>query len=333
MPVDKQVNIRYEVLNKCFRDLYNEYTIDDLVEECNEALERHFDKTKTVSKRTVQDDIARLQESPYSIRLDEKFKRGRQRLYRYIDTSYSLPQIRMNDKERNKILDAINVLKLFAGEPMYDWARVLLKQVESEALDYASSSFVSFQNNPDLKGIQLFGDLLHCITTQRTLKITYTPFGKSTFTANVYPYHLKQYNDRWFLIAQAIGYDRFGHYALDRIDSFEEVAIPYKESDVDFNEYFKDVIGVTVPDNCEPENVILRVNNSRYHYIDTKPLHSSQDIIEEGDEATIISITVKINKELISLLLSYGEDLEVLAPASLRDEIAAKINSSASHYK
>lgn len=67
MPVDKQVNIRYEVLNKCFRDLYNEYTIDDLVEECNEALERHFDKTKTVSKRTVQDDIAPLQESPYSI--------------------------------------------------------------------------------------------------------------------------------------------------------------------------------------------------------------------------------------------------------------------------
>jgi hypothetical protein len=47
-------------------------------------------------------------------------KRGRQRLYRYIDTSYSLPQIRMNDKERSKILDAINVLKLFAGEPMYE---------------------------------------------------------------------------------------------------------------------------------------------------------------------------------------------------------------------
>ena len=60
MPVDKQVNIRYEVLNNCFRDLYNEYTIDDLVEECNKALARHYDKTKTVSKRTVQDDIARL---------------------------------------------------------------------------------------------------------------------------------------------------------------------------------------------------------------------------------------------------------------------------------
>lgn len=59
-------------------------------------------------------------EPPYSIRLDEKMKRGRQRLYRYIDTSYSLPQIRMNDKERSKILDAINVLKLFAGEPMYE---------------------------------------------------------------------------------------------------------------------------------------------------------------------------------------------------------------------
>ena len=40
MPVDKQVLLRYQVLNRCFRNRYREYTIDDLVDECNKALRR-----------------------------------------------------------------------------------------------------------------------------------------------------------------------------------------------------------------------------------------------------------------------------------------------------
>lgn len=55
MPVDKQVLLRYKVLNRCFRNRYREYTIDDLVDACNEAL-RKADK-QDVSKRTIQNDI------------------------------------------------------------------------------------------------------------------------------------------------------------------------------------------------------------------------------------------------------------------------------------
>ena len=83
MPVDKQVLLRYQVLNKCFRNRYRDYTIDDLVDECNKAL-RKADKPD-VSKRTVQNDINIL-EADYGIVLKEKLKRGRQRLYRYADT-------------------------------------------------------------------------------------------------------------------------------------------------------------------------------------------------------------------------------------------------------
>lgn len=64
MPVDKQVIIRYQALNRCFRNPYREFTIDDLVEECNKAL-RRADKPD-VSKRTVQNDINIL-EADYGI--------------------------------------------------------------------------------------------------------------------------------------------------------------------------------------------------------------------------------------------------------------------------
>jgi predicted DNA-binding transcriptional regulator YafY len=329
MPVDKQVLLRYQVLNRCFRNRFREFTIDDLVDECNAAL-RKADKP-IVSKRTIQNDINIL-EADYGIMLDEKLKRGRQRLYRYRDTTYSLHLFRMNDQERNKIQDAVRVLEDFEGEPLYDWARMLLMQVGGGMFDEESSSVVSFQSNPDLKGLPHFSKLLQAILTKRVLKLTYTPFGKDTFTDKVYPYFLKQFNDRWYLIAQAVGYDSYGHYALDRIEHFEELSLPYKESEVDFNEYFDDVIGVTVPEGHEPVDVILRVANNRFNYIKTKPLHLSQRIISVEPDFANISINVKINRELISLILSFGPDVEVIAPASLRAMIAKSVRAMSVHY-
>ena len=203
MPVDKQVLLRYQVLNKCFRSRYREYTIEDLLDECNKAL-RSQDKPE-VSKRTIQNDITTL-ETDYGIRLQENLKRGRQRLYRYYDLDYSLPLIRINDEERNKIQAAIDVLEDFEGEPLYDWTRSFLMQVESGLLNDSPSPLVTFQSNPDLKGISHFPNLLQAIRTKRVLKLRYTPYGKDTQTITIYPYHLKQFNDRWYLIAQANGY-------------------------------------------------------------------------------------------------------------------------------
>ncbi|WP_033147850.1 YafY family protein [Prevotella sp. P6B1] len=321
MPVDKQVLLRYQVLNKCFRNRYREYTIDDLVDECNNAL-RRADKPD-VSKRTVQNDINQL-EVDYHIVLDENLRQGRKRLYRYVDTNYTLPIYRMNDEERNKIEGAIYVLKQFGGEPIYDWASTILMQIEGGLFDGESSPVVSFQTNLDLKGLTHFNKLLQAILNRRVLKLRYTPYGKSQITTTIYPYHLKEYNDRWYLIAQAKGYNSFAHYALDRIDDFEEVAINYKEAEVEFDDYFDDVIGVTVPEE-ESEDIMLRISKPRFEYIRTKPLHLSQRIIEDNAEFAIISINVKINKELEALLLSYGNDIEVLSPVRFREQIKNKI--------
>lgn len=328
MPVDKQVLLRYQVLNKCFRNRYRDYTIDDLVDECNKAL-RRIDKPD-VSKRTVQNDINIL-EADYGIILNEKLRLGKKRLYRYFDTNYSIPLFRINDEERHKLQDAIRVLEHFEGEPTYDWARTLLMQIEGGLFDEDTSPVVTFQSNPDLKGISYFSDLLQAILTKRVLKLKYTPYGKDTQTVNVYPYHLKQFNDRWYLIAQAIGYQSYAHYALDRIEGFEEIALPYKESDVDFSEYFDDVIGVTVSD-VDAEDIVIKVTGKRFNYIRTKPLHLSQRIIEEAEGYAIISINVKENKELESLILSFGDDMEVITPASFRDRIAEKIQAMNKKY-
>lgn len=330
MPVDKQVMLRYQVLNKCFRNRFREYTKYDLTDECNKAL-RSVDK-QDVSVRTILNDINNL-EADYGIRLLENFRKGNKRLYRYVDTDYSLPLFRINDTERHKLQDAIYVLERFEGEPMYDWARTLLMQIEGGLFDDESTSVVSFQSNPDLKGINLFGKLLQAIIKKRVLKIKYEPFEKSPFSANVYPYFLKQFNNRWYLICQTVGYDTLAHFALDRIDSFEETKMKYKEPDVDFEEYFDDIIGVTVPEKIEPVDVLLRVRNYRANFIRTKPLHLTQRIIKETKDFTTFSINVKINKELIALIMSFDSDAEVLSPASLREEIGRRVKAMNNIYQ
>ena len=329
MPEYKLMPLRYQILNRCFRNPYKEYTIDDLVDECNDAL-RNAGKTE-VSKRTIQNDINIL-EADYGIQLNEKLKRGRQRLYRYADTNYSLPSFRINDEERHKLQDAIRILNHFEGEPLYDWAKTLLMQIEGGLFDDDSSQVVSFQTNLDLKGLNHFSKLLQAIITKRVLKLKYTPYGKEQLSVTIYPYYLKEYNNRWFLIAQVKGYDSYANYALDRIDEFKEVALPYKEPEVDFSEYFDDVVGVSVPDG-ESEDIIIKVDKKRFNYISTKPLHLSQRIQEENDEFAIISINVKINKELIALLLSFGPDVEVISPASLKAEIKKNISALSDIYR
>lgn len=330
MPVDKQVLLRYRVLNNCFRNPFREYTIDDLVNECSKAMREELDMLAGVSKRTVQNDIANL-ETNYHIRLIEDLRKGRQRIYRYVNTDYTLPMYRMNDRERHKLQDAIRVLGHFEGEPLYDWARNFLMQIEAGLFDDDSSTYVSFQSNPDYEGHQHFAPLLEAILNKRALKIIYKPFGKDPISATIYPYYLKQFNDRWFLIAQEKGFQRYAHYALDRIEEFKEVAVPYKEADVEFSEYFDDVIGVTVPSE-DAEDIVIKVNAKRFNYIRTKPLHLSQRTLEETPGYAIVSINVKVNNELESLILSFGSDMEIISPKSLRDRISAKIQSMSEKY-
>ena len=321
MPETKNVRLRYEVLNRCFRNIGREYDYDDLLKECNKALRENGDRE--VSLRTIKDDITNLKRR-YNIPLDKTFRRGRTQLFRYTDTNYTLPFIMVDDTDRHKIQDALRELSYYEGEPLYDWTRHVLIQIEAGMFDDEASSYVSFQCNPDLQGQQHFAPLLQAIIHKHALKLHYTPFGKDTTTLRISPYHLKQYNDRWYLIAYVNEFEFIANFALDRIERFEEIAIPYKESEIDFTEYFDDIVGVT-SNASDPIDIVFKVSKESMGYVKTKPIHLSQRCLEETDDYAIFSINVKTNYELDSKLLSFGTALEVLAPAPYRLHMANKI--------
>jgi predicted DNA-binding transcriptional regulator YafY len=138
------------------------------------------------------------------------------------------------------------------------------------------------------------------------------------------PYFLKEYNNRWFLFGTEKGYKSISNLALDRIESVEyDGDEEYEETDIDFaNDYFEDVIGITIPKDPQVIEVVLKFSDERFDYVESKPLHGSQKCDREN---CIVRIKVIHNRELESLILHYGSDVEVLQPESLRKAIKEKI--------
>ena len=100
--------------------------------------------------------------------------------------------------------------------------------------------------------------------------------------------------------------------------------------EIDFEEYFDDVIGVTIPCNKPLCEIILRFSSERFPYIISKPLHGSMKVVDK--EKCIIKLTLIPNNEFISLILSFGDDVELLSPRDIREQIKSKMDNLAAIY-
>ena len=114
------------------------------------------------------------------------------------------------------------------------------------------------------------------------------------------------------------------------LKTFVKVYTP--NTTIDFSEYFEDVIGVTLDKEAKLEKIQLKVSNSLYPYIQTKPLHGSQKTKEKGDTYVLIELELIPNYELESLLLSFGEGIEVLSPETLRNTIKTRTQKTINNY-
>lgn len=112
-------------------------------------------------------------------------------------------------------------------------------------------------------GLNHYTELFNAIINKQALKVVYRPNFKEAHAYTFHPYHLKQYNNRWFVFGLSTT-DRCSqimNMSIDRIESFEICNACYIEnSNIDFDAYFDDVVGVTVPNNKEVETIRLKVD-------------------------------------------------------------------------
>lgn len=332
MATNKHAQIRYNTLDNCFRNTGKRFSLDDLVKACNDAIYDFTGKEDGIKKRQLYDDIRFMEsEQGWSIEL-EKTKDGRKVYYCYQDSNFSISNKPLNETEALQLKEALLTLNRFKGMPQYDWIEELGTRLDAEfKLNKNSDKVLSFEENEYLAGKQFISDLYKAIIYKKVLGIEYKTFKDENVTQyQISPYHLKQFNKRWFLFGKSPNFSSLTNLALDRIVTLKEMDFVFEENTIDFNEYFEDVVGVTIPDAII-ETIKINIDKSLVPYIKTKPLHPSQSYKYEDD---IHRITLKVipNYELESLLLSYGEKIQVLEPASFVEKMKNRIEMMKNKY-
>ena len=329
MPLNKNAMARYHRLDACFRNQSKRYFIEDLIRECSDAIRTSDDPEATVSRSQVFDDIKTLMKEYPDAIVKMRGERGRV-YYRYADPRFSINNRPLSVDEAKMFRDTLKMLGRFKGLPYFDKLEDAAKRFEEFGLTSGNFDCVGFESNEDLVGFDNFDGLFKAIVGRHVLKIRYSPaFGKEEDRI-FHPYYLKQYNCRWFLLGLDVKVQAIRNFALDRIKSFSVVdSIEYLPYDGSFDEYFKDVVGVTIMENEPVQDIEFLVYDEKtYNYLLTKPFHSSLRLMKEyvsPEDPARMKVTVRPNFELEAVLLRYADNIRIVSTDPFRQHFLSRI--------
>lgn len=188
-------------------------------------------------------------------------------------------------------------------------------------------------------GTEYLSPLLRAIKEKRQVKLHYYKFwdrSSQTQERTIEPYLLKEAQRRWYVLAWDVEKEALRVFGLDRIKRLDdERGVKFQHPvPKDVEHYFDDSFGAWVDnERTQAEEVVLVFRKlptdtvfipNPAKYLEAMPLHSSQQILKEEEEAIVLRLRIKITPDFIKELLSYGKQVEVLTPAHLQEELTAK---------
>ncbi|WP_025740586.1 helix-turn-helix transcriptional regulator [Aquimarina pacifica] len=337
MALNKNALIRYKTIDKCLQNNNRNWTLNDLITSCSDALYEYEGRDINVSKRTVQLDIQMMRSdklgynAPIEV-YDKKY-------YRYADADYSITDIPLTENDMNVLSETVEMLKQFKDFSLFSELGGIIQRLEDKVYTEKTqqSAIIHLDKNEKLRGLEHLDILYQAILKKIVLKITYQSFTARKATEFVfYPFILKEFNNRWFLIGKpnAKKQQPIVTLALDRMIAIDfDTKIPYTNTSFDGDVFYKNTIGVTVLNDEQLQEVILKIDRNNAPYVITKPFHHSQEIVEKHEDgSTIIKLFVHLNFELERLILGFGDAIEVRSPKLLRKKIRQKLERAHNLY-
>lgn len=334
MPVNRNALIRYKTIDLCLQNKYRRWTLEDLINACSEALYEYEGIDKGVSRRTIQMDIQLMRSDKLGynapiVVLEKKY-------YTYEDPNYSIVNIPVSESDLNKLTETIEFLKQFKGFSHFRELDTMVQKLEDHvyAQKIKRKPVIDFEKNENLKGLEFLEILYQAIIRKNCIELTYQSFNaRQANTFLFYPYLLKEFRNRWFLIGSKNNNPPFQNLAIDRMVDVKITEMRFTEIvDFDSLDYFKHIIGVTVMEGREPENVILHVTKKHAPYVLTKPFHPSQELVDKDQNGITISLRVQHNFELEKEILGFADGITVLAPRILRNKILSRLKKAITQY-
>lgn len=343
MPANKNFQKRITILDECFSSRTGLYTLDKLNEVISEKLD------DTVSRKTIQNDIKYIKETieadlgkNIDFEINPIFQKGLQeghkKAFRYAKPEYALGNQLLSKSDQEQLTETLALLSRYRNREEFEWLDELFPRIETafNLVHEDHDSLISYQSNRDYSGQSWVGILYNQLIKKKVLNIEYKTFDQSeSYIRKIHPYHLKQYNNRWFLFGYEEGdkYTGITNLALDRIQNIEETNENIKPDTISWGDYFDEIIGVSKNPEDEVIKIKLRFSEKRIKYVLTKPIHGATQKLDKSDlENRTISIEVIPNKELYQLLLSFGSDVEVLEPELVKTELKTQAKKILNYY-
>jgi predicted DNA-binding transcriptional regulator YafY len=335
MPVNKAARFRFEVLDECLRNDKKKWTKAELLRHVNRRLELHYGSDASISASQLRYDLEAMQ-AEFGAPI-EMYREGKAYLYRYEDNSFSLKNIPIEEEDLQKLGHAVELLRQIQGFTIADEMEEVVNRLESRyKFSGSGKPVIAFEDSPPMRGIENLEDIYHAILHHTPLKITYQTFREERPRIfHMHPYLLKAYAHRWYLLGYCEEKEKIINFSLDRMHEIRVARVPYiPNTFIDGNNYFRDMIGVTLYPDQEIERIELLFNSDLAPYVQTKPLHHSQEILQQYEDGSLrIQLQVYINYELIMLLLGYGCNVKVLTPTHLARQIAGTAHSVFVQYQ
>ena len=267
--------------------------------------------------------------------IEDNGKTGKGKAYRYVGKNDDPLGEERKAVVQKSLEDYVLFCKASAGIMPASWFSSffentqLLLDTNREAKD--GEGLINSGLEQNLTNIDLLPVFYRAISNKQVLQFSYQRFGQEPFILTFHPQYLKEYNGRWFVFGEA---DREPYQAynvpLDRIvgeisviDNIEYIPAPKGF----YQDFFNNIIGVTHEKGAKVEDVIIRTKTEYQHgLLLTKPLHHSQkETLPFGKHDNQwygeVRLTIEPNRELRGRILLYGDNLEVISPKSLREQI------------
>ncbi|MBE9461606.1 helix-turn-helix transcriptional regulator [Dyadobacter subterraneus] len=336
MPVNRNALIRYRTIDNCLQNRFRQWSLDDLILACSDALYEFEGIDKGISRRSIQADIEMMRsdklgyEAPIIV-VDKKF-------YTYADKNYSITNIPLSHQDMKVLGEVSGILKQFKGFSHFADLTEMVSKLEDKIYAQKTHNFpvVDFEKNDNLKGLEFIEGIRKAIVSKTVLCITYQSFkARQANTFCFSAYLLKEYRNRWFVLGES--HQRHAPLltlALDRVQFLEENKDEiYRENTrIDLSTYYSNVIGVTKNQGQRDVNVVFWMDHNTAPYVITKPLHASQKIVSEDVNGVTFNIKVIPNFELERELLGFGARIKILGPRNIKKRIADQLREALAYY-
>ena len=335
MPKNKSAVVRYHVINDCLRSKRHPFpTLEFLAKKCSDVL------FTDISMSTIEKDIAAMkQPEPIGYNAPivySKIEKG----YVYSEKGFSISELNLEDNEWEALNFAAQLLHQYKNVPIFANFKSAIERINTRfSLGFTQNEpiinqKVQFEKAVDTKGLEWINSLYEAISKKHAVQFSYQNIYKKEIKQYVLiPYLLKEHRNRWYLIGWSNDREKYVTFGLDRLFDLTIIEEPQKlRTDFDPSKFFQYATGI-METATQPELVELTVLHPISELISLEPLHDSQTIIHKDEIGIQLQITVLVNEELFTRILSMGANCIVHQPTSLKLTIKERINNMQQHYR